>query len=229
MRCLINLQHFRKILKVNDEKLNARLANSEETSKAQGSLIVEVRDRLVENNRLISAGNAVATRIADKLRLDWFRQLGSELKSLMEKIFSMNVATYKAVIAIQSGGFPSALERTLVQEPFVLEDAIGRMSPVHMQFISSWDAFDAVLEMRFQNMQGHRKVQNKEYVIQECSTRHEIRRDLPWEVSFLPGQRVDMSLIFEKEERGSLRKNTEISCPRCQTVSTGLLDADIQW
>jgi hypothetical protein len=197
LRCLITLQHFRKILKVNDEKLNARLANSEETSKAQGSLIVEVRDRLVENNTLISAGNAVAT--------------------------------YKAVIAIQSGGFPSALERTLVQEPFVLEDAIGRMSPVHMQFISSWDAFDAVLEMRFQNMQGHRKVQNKEYVIQECSTRREIRRDLPWEVSFLPGQRVDMSLIFEKEERGSVQKNTEISCPRCQAVCTGLLDADIQW
>jgi hypothetical protein len=210
--------------------LNARLTDSSEESKTQGSLIIEVRDRLAENSKLISAGNAVATNIADKLRLDWFRQLGSELKSLMERIFAMNVATYKAVIAIQTGGFPSALERTLVQEPFVLEDAIGRISPVHMQFISSWAAFDAILELRFQKMQGHKKVLNKEYIIQEHNTRREIRRDLPWEASFLPGQRVDMSLIFEKQEKETTQTTTaETSCPKCQTVSTVLQDSDIQW
>ncbi|KAF4636663.1 hypothetical protein G7Y89_g1430 [Cudoniella acicularis] len=216
------------ILKVNDVKLNARLTESDETSKTQGSLIIEVRDRLEENNRLISAGNTIATKIAEKLRLDWLQQLGSELKSLMERIFVINVATYKAVIA-QASGFPSALERTLVQEPFLLEDAIGRISPVHMQFISSWEAFDAVLELRFHKLQGHKKVINKEYVIQEHATRREIRRDLPWEVSFLPGQRVDMSLIFEKQEKGSTNnKSTQTTCPRCHTASTACQDSDIQ-
>jgi hypothetical protein len=201
------------------------LACSEQSSKTQDALIVEVRDRLKENNSLISIGNTVTTKIADTLRLDWFRKLGSELKSLMERIFTTNVATYKAVIALQAG-LPSHLERSMIQEPFILEDAIGRISPVHMQFISSWEAFDAVLELRFRTVQGHKKVKNKEYIVQEHATRREIRRNRPWEVSFLPGQRVDMSLVFESQEQKELPQTT---CPRCQTVSAELQDSDIQW
>jgi hypothetical protein len=201
------------------------LTHSEQRSETQDALIVEVRDRLKENNSLISIGNTVTTKIADTLRLDWFRKLGSELKSLMERIFTTNVAIYKAVVALQAG-LPSHLERSMIQEPFILEDAIGRMSPVHMQFISSWEAFDAVLELRFRSVQGHKKVKNKEYVIQEHVTRREIRRNQPWEVSFLPGQRVDMSLVFESQEQKELAQTT---CPRCQTASAELQDSDIQW
>lgn len=198
---------------------------SEQRSETQDALIAEVRDRLKENNSLISVGNTVTTRIADTLRLNWFRKLGSELKSLMERIFTTNVAIYKAVVALQAG-LPSYLERSIIQEPFILEDAIGRMSPVHMQFISSWEAFDAVLELRFRTVQGHKKVKNKEYIIQEHVTRREIRRNQPWEVSFLPGQRVDMSLVFESQEQKELQQTT---CPRCQTASAELQDSDIQW
>lgn len=201
------------------------MTHSEQRSETQDALIVEVRDRLKENNSLISIGNTVTTKIADTLRLDWFRKLGSELKSLMERIFTTNVAIYKAVVALQAG-LPSHLERSMIQEPFILEDAIGRMSPVHMQFISSWEAFDAVLELRFRSVQGHKKVKNKEYVIQEHVTRREIRRNQPWEVSFLPGQRVDMSLVFESQEQKELPRTT---CPRCQTASAELQDSDIQW
>jgi hypothetical protein len=201
------------------------LIHSEQRSETQDALIVEVRDRLKENNSLISIGNTVTTKIADTLRLDWFRKLGSELKSLMERIFTTNVAIYKAVVALQAG-LPSHLERSMIQEPFILEDAIGRMSPVHMQFISSWEAFDAVLELRFRSVQGQKKVKNKEYVIQEHVTRREIRRNQPWEASFLPGQRVDMSLVFESQEQKELPQTT---CPRCQTASAELQDSDIQW
>lgn len=201
------------------------MTHSEQRSETQDALIVEVRDRLKENNSLISIGNTVTTKIADTLRLDWFRKLGSELKSLMERIFTTNVAIYKAVVALQAG-LPSYLERSMIQEPFILEDAIGRMSPVHMQFISSWEAFDAVLELRFRSVQGHKKVKNKEYVIQEHVTRREIRRNQPWEASFLPGQRVDMSLVFESQEQKELPRTT---CPRCQTASAELQDSDIQW
>jgi hypothetical protein len=201
------------------------LTHSEQRSEAQDALIVEVRDRLKENNSLISIGNTVTTKIADTLRLDWFRKLGSELKSLMERIFTTNVAIYKAVVALQAG-LPGYLERSMIQEPFILEDAIGRMSPVHMQFISSWEAFDAVLELRFRTVQGHKKVKNKEYVIQEHVTRREIRRNQPWETSFLPGQRIDMSLVFESQEQKDLPQTT---CPRCQTTSAELQDSDILW
>jgi hypothetical protein len=200
------------------------MAGSNERSQNQGALILEVRDRLRENNSLIEKANATTTKIGDTLRLDWFRRLASELKSLMQRICAINVATYKVVMAIQTG-LPSHLERLLIQEPFILEDAIGRISPVHMQFISSWEAFDFVLEKRFQKVQGYQKVKNREYVIQEHATRREIQRNFPWEVSFLPGQRVDMSLIFERQEKVS----AQTTCPRCQSVSDGLLDTDILW
>ena len=112
----------------------------------------------------------------------------------------MNIAIYRAVVSLQAS-LPCHLEKTMFQEPFILEDAIGRMSPVHTQFVDPWEAFGAVLEPRFQKCQGYRKVKNKEYVIQEHATRRDIRRSKPWGISFLPGQRFDMSLIFETPKR----------------------------
>ncbi|PVH89250.1 hypothetical protein DL98DRAFT_647802 [Cadophora sp. DSE1049] len=213
-----------KLLQLNDHKLEAHVSASQQRSQSQDVFISEVREQLRENNRLISAGNAIAKNLAVKLRLDWFRQLGCELKLMMQRIFTLNVATYNAVLALKSG-LPSHLERTLIQEPFILEDAIGRISPVHLQFISSWEAFDAVLELRFRLVQGYAKVKNQEYVLQEHATRREIRRHLPWEVSFLPGQRIVMALIFEDQEKTNSAQTT---CPRCQSPSRGLQDSDIQ-
>ncbi|MCJ1377618.1 hypothetical protein MMC17_000713 [Xylographa soralifera] len=129
-----------KLTKVNDDNLNNRLTKDDERSRASllehRALIGSVNKRIKENNRLITNGNTISQKIQDALRLDWIRQLGEDLKSFMKSIFSVNVATYKAVVAIQEG-LPSRLERMLYQEPFILEDAIGRVAPVHMQFISS--------------------------------------------------------------------------------------------
>lgn len=146
------LIRFRNLNKLSDKRLHARLALSEgrteNSYKEQQLLLKDVKDKLEENNKQIRAGNAVTLKISETLRLDWIRRLGSELKTFMRKIFVMNVATYKAVLDIRRC-LPSHLERSLYQEPFILEDAIGRIAPVHMQFISSREAFDAVLELRF--------------------------------------------------------------------------------
>ena len=122
----------------------------ESASKEQELLLKDVKDKLEESNKQIRAGNAVTLKIAEALRLDWIRQLGNDLKTFMRKIVVMNIATYKAIMDIRRC-LPSHLERSLYQEPFILEDAIGRIAPVHMQFISSWQAFDSVLELRFQS------------------------------------------------------------------------------
>ena len=164
----------------------------------------------------------VTAKISGALRLEWARRLGQEVKDWMRKIFEMNIATYNAVIDIR-GRLPSHLERGLYQERFILEDGIGRIAPVHMQFICSWEAFDAVLELRFRNMQGYTMVRNKEYVIQESSTRREIDRSFPWEASFLPGQKVVMSMVFKDDE------NSATSCPRCHSSSREPQDSEIQW
>ena len=86
--------------------------------------------------------------------------------------------------------------------------------------------FDAVLELRFRNLQGYRKVRNKEYVLQEHATGREATRDRPWQSCFLSGQRYNMSLIF----RESASNQAEAaSCPRCHSVSDKSQDSDIQW
>lgn len=220
----------RSAMAVNEKKLNARLTHSEikaeDEVQKQTAIVAEVRDRLKENKKLILA---VATKVSDALHFDWFRQLGSELKTMMNKIFRTNLATYEAVVSIQRV-LPSHLERSMFRDPFILEDAIGRISPVHMDFITSWEAFDAILLLRFQDVQGFKKVQNKEYALQEHATKREIKRTRPWECAFLPGQRIDMSLVFVK--KAPAEQSEEIpstSCPNCHAVSDKSQDYEIQW
>lgn len=166
--------------------------------------------------------SATATRILEALKLDWLRNLGQDLKGFMRKIFIINVAIYQAVLDIR-GRLPSHLDRCLDQEPFILEDGIGRIAPVHMQFISSWEAFDSVLELRFRGMQGYNLVQDKRYVMQEQATRREVDRTRAWECSFLPGQKVVMSMLLDDDT------GYKATCPRCQTPTEKSLDSDIQW
>jgi hypothetical protein len=149
--------------------------------------------------------------------------MGSELKQFMGRIFFVNMAIYRTVVDIRAL-LPSQLERSLIQEPFLLEDAIGRLTPVHMQFIASWDAFDFVLETRFRNLQGYKKIVSKEFVLQERSTRRDISRTRPWEGAFLPGQRVDMSMVFADS-----RREGERACPGCELVNENCSEARTQW
>lgn len=220
------LIYSRKMNKLSDKRLNARLEDSddrnESSSKNQQVLLNEIKDKLNENDKQIQLGNNATFKILTTLRVGWFRQLGQELKSIMQKIFIVNLATYKTMLDMR-GALPSHLERSLYQEPFILEDGIGRIAPVHMQFINSWDAFDSVLESRFRNMQGHLMVQNKEYVIEESATRRDIDRSRPWEASFLPGQKCVMSMLFNEPV------NSTSSCPRCQLPSDRSQDSDVQW
>lgn len=191
---------------------------------AQGRLLRRIQDQVKENNVLLVANNNITSNIKEALRLDWFKQLGSELRAFMQRIITINISTYNALIAIQQT-ISSRPELSLLQEPFILEDAIGRISPVHMQFINSWEAFHAVLSRRFQDVQGYKKVQSGEYILQEHVTRREISRSHRWEAAILPGQRIEMSFVFNSESRDSV----SASCPSCNKVSDGSPDAEILW
>jgi len=155
-----------------------------------------------------------------------------EMRDSIRKLLAGNKGILKSLRAIESG-LPSALERSLIQEPFILEDAIGRVTPVSLQFIDSWDAFQAVLEIRFRGIQGADKVQNREYTLQDRARGFEITRVRPWQSAFLPGQRVDMSLIFERlastaEDEGQ-QAQKQVSCPSCGFKSKGSAEMSIEW
>jgi hypothetical protein len=135
----------------------------------------------------------------------------------MRRAIAINIATYHAVLGIQAA-LPSRLERVLIEDPFILEDPIGRIAPVHLQFVTSWEAFHAVMEHRFSNLQGFRKIQQRKYGLQDRATRREIEQTRSWQRAFLPGQRVEMAFIFQSDEAESAN-TTNTTCPGCQTPS----------
>jgi len=159
-------------------------------------------------------------------RLSWITKLGSELKNLIWKVCMGNIAIYNEVTAIRRTLSPR-MSSSLDEERFILEDAIGRVCPVHLRFITSWNAFDAVLDIRFKDKVGHDKVQQREYTLQEHATCREIDRSIDWEDAFIPGQKIDMSLIF-KEHSPEKASNNLSSCPRCHAVSEMPVESEVQ-
>lgn len=93
----------------------------------------------------------------------------TDIKDALGSMLTINSQTYQAVIRLQSD-LSSRLERTLVDEPFVVEDAMGRTVPVHLQFINSWDALHAVLELQFRGLHGSEKVTKGEYTLWDHGT-----------------------------------------------------------
>ena len=51
---------------------------------------------------------------------------------------NVNILTYKAVVSLQNN-IPAQLERCWTQEPAILEDALGRVTPIHLEFLDSWE------------------------------------------------------------------------------------------
>ncbi|KAJ4350224.1 uncharacterized protein N0V89_008845 [Didymosphaeria variabile] len=211
------------------DQLNQIEQHNEQRDSSQQALLLNIKDRIDNATQHVTNGNTAISKIVDALRLDWLRRLGSDLKSLMHKVIATNIATYHAVVSIQTV-LSSRLERTLIEEPIILEDPIGRIAPVHLQFVTSWDAFNAVLEIRFRNLQGFKKIQDKQYGLQEKATRREIDKSRPWQRAFLPGQRIEMSFIFRSDDRGEPENEDAktITCPGCQASSPHPNDTETQ-
>jgi hypothetical protein len=129
-----------------------------------------------------------------------------------------NIQVYKTIIDIQSR-IPKQIS---FSQPVVLEDAIGRVSPLHLDFITSWESFEHVLTLRFENIQGAVKVRRGEYSLENRSTGRDVNRSRPWDSCLIPGQRIDMSLVFNSPHRTT-------RCPKCQLEVEGESDKSSEW
>lgn len=82
----------------------------------------------------------------------------------------------------------------------------------------------AVLRSNFVKVtSGAEKIDRGEFAIQDTATKREIDLSRDWEVCFLPGQKVDMSMIF------STSKDDGSTCPSCGENSTRGVDEDVEW
>jgi hypothetical protein len=138
-----------------------------------------------------------------------FFELGAELKAFMARIWTLNFRNYKILLDLQAR-VPREFGPCWIQEPLILTDALGRVAPVHLELINSWDVLESVLAARFRNIPGEQKISRKEYALQDRSSSQDIERTAPFEASFFPGRKVDMSMLFSRSNNAN-----STSCPGC--------------
>jgi hypothetical protein len=70
---------------------------------------------------------------------------------------------------------------------------------------------------------GSRKVQNREYAIEDTSTRVPFSRKRSWDSFCRPGRKIDMSMIFKNN------RETSVVCPKCNTISKEKKGVLVEW
>jgi hypothetical protein len=125
---------------------------------------------------------------------------------------------HRMVLKMQTT-LPLQVER---QQPVYFLDACGFHAPFHLEFINSWEAFIAVLDIKFKH-RGLRAVENEQYVLEDANCKKVINMARPFDACFFPGQQVNMDACFD-EKTGSGN-----SCPVCQHNEAAALDQAIDW
>ncbi|GKZ78533.1 hypothetical protein AnigIFM56816_002206 [Aspergillus niger] len=97
------------------------------------------------------------------------------------------------------------------QQPVYFLDALGRVTPFHLEFIRSAEAFIAVLQDNFKKFAPAKEmIQKGDFAIYDLATERDIDLTKHWETVFRPGQAVAMCMIFRPMET---RKDF---CPACE-------------
>jgi len=118
------------------------------------------------------------------------------------------------------------------KDPIILEDALGRLLLIPLDIVVSWEvhinlkrlwtfsslanwlqAFEEHLGSFFQVCPGAKKVQKREYAIEDGLIRVAFSKSQPWSLFSTPGRKVEMSMIFKEKSKSS------VECARCNTIS----------
>lgn len=209
-----------KLTMLNDERLKQSDLAHAGSSAAQTSLLLDIKARLEGAYSLLQAAASATKALGSSIDLDYFRSLGAELLSFMLKMWRINSMTYDVVVSLQAR-IPAQLNRSWTQEPATLEDALGRVTPFHLEFIDSWEAFESILEVRFRKRPGHRKVKRKEYALRSSFINKDVDDSIAFNRCFLPGQHYDMSMVFNAAR-------VQNSCPACLLGTGAASDSQVK-
>ncbi|KAG8206463.1 hypothetical protein GTR04_6152 [Trichophyton interdigitale] len=194
---------------------------SQATLEQSALLMKETQNRIGQTHSMLGTQADTLSRILNILEVSDTQPNIRDVRSVMMEAFDMNMKVYRMALDLQKSQsqshvdyqappLPPQIER---QRPVELEDAHGRVTPFHVEFINSFEALQAVLEARFRHVPGWKKVKNMEYVMKESNSKRQIDFKAPWESVFLPGRSVTMSMVFWMPPPSGLR------CPGCQLES----------
>ena len=66
-------------------------------------------------------------------------------------------------------------------------------------------------------------IEQGEFAINDADTKLDVDLETDWDMCFFPGQRVEMSMVFEQQ------KKPGDQCPKCQEICTSLSTLDVEW
>ena len=199
---------------------------------SQDAALQEIRSRLDENEKQVTRSHCLSSKLTE--RVEWIKHLGCELRSLIQQVIRVSFRNYRLLVRIDKA-VTAGICRPMTEEPIIFEDALGRIAPIHLRFISSWEAFDAILLIRFKNRAGFEMVKRKEYTLHEQSTNREIDQAADWDTSIIPGEKINMSLTFKidssQQRRASRkrRRSLDANCPYCYATSSQPAGSVVQW
>ncbi|KAL8918354.1 MAG: hypothetical protein Q9172_005454 [Xanthocarpia lactea] len=150
--------------------------------------------------------------------------LAQECANNSRRILSMHFRVFQSMLDLQrllTTILPAQVQR---QQPVYLIDALGRYSPFFLETIRSPAALISVLSDNSSWFDSaSRKILKKEFTIQDTRTKKDINLVYPLDDCLVPGQQVEMCMLFERSTYG----NT--FCPRCRFNSTQLDDRENKW
>ena len=195
------------------------------SDQTQQGLLEEVLSRIDSSIQISTSTNRTLQRALVFPRLKSIRQLGTTLMAMMLRIQKTTFKTYHTILSIQSQVCSLTAQCRLIETPSLLVDALGRRTPISPQFIDSWAAFEAVLKIRFEGLHGHPKVLSREYALQDNRTGLDLERDVPWHRQIIPGQEINMDVIFRSSETQGYGKG---QCPGCKRIYE-ISDNKVKW
>lgn len=160
-------------------------------------------------------------------KVTFLTQATLDIKKSVSQIASMVLSVSREVASFRV--LLTTLERPITDEYFTLEDALGRIYPIHLRTITSWDAFDFVLSEKFKGEKGAHRVRHGRYELLDYATRREIEQDANWGRTFLPRQKIAMSLFCKESGISAPNATRPTSCPRCMHPSSCGSSTQVQW
>ncbi|XEV07087.1 hypothetical protein FSHL1_012374 [Fusarium sambucinum] len=159
-------------------------------------------------------------------RLEVLCSLGVQLRITTGRVSSMIQEMAGDLSSIRA--IMTRLDRGPSDEHFILEDITGRVFPIHLKTITSWEILAFILSERFKGKKGSRRVQQKRYTLRENKTHREINGSMSWDSAFLPYQKVNMSLICIEADGNDTNGKAASSCPFCKTLPDSIVSAGVE-
>ncbi|KAH7144342.1 hypothetical protein B0J13DRAFT_635422, partial [Dactylonectria estremocensis] len=160
------------------------------------------------------------------LTLQTVSSMGSDLKLASSRIIRIGSVVCSELRGLRS--LVMRLERPVVEEHFMLDDAIGRQIPIHLRAVTSWDTFEHIIREQFKGKNGEGRVARRRYALQDHATHNELSSSTPWSRAFRPYQKVNMSILCKEMPNDSNSMQTT-SCPSCHHVSPSGETTEVQW